>query len=99
MLSETDHAKVYKKSWPEDQRQLDHDLLPKWRNMAVKDVTAERISSLLTEVGERAPTVALHLRRLLSKMFNFAKGRDYGVTYNPISGLDRAPTANRASGS
>lgn len=89
----TDHAKVHKKSWPEDQRQLDHDLLPKWRNVAVTDVTAERISSLLTEIGERAPSVALHLRRLLSKMFNFAKGRGYGVTYNPISGLDRAPKA------
>ncbi len=70
---------------------LDYDLLPKWRNIAVTDVTAERISRLLSEVSARAPSVSLHLRRLLSKMFNFAKGRDYGVTYNPISGLDRAP--------
>jgi integrase len=85
------YAKVHKQSWPEDQRLLDHDVLPKWRNVAVTHVTPERISRLLTEVGERAPSVALHLRRLLSKMFNFAKGRQYGVTYNPISGLDRAP--------
>jgi integrase len=85
------HAKVHKKSWGEDERQLEHDLLPKWRNIAVTDVTPERISQLLTEVGERAPSVALHLRRLLSKMFNFARGRNYGVASNPLSGLDRAP--------
>ena len=33
------YARVHKQSWPEDQRLLDHDVLPKWRNVAVNHVT------------------------------------------------------------
>lgn len=40
-----DHAKVNKKSWAEDQRQLDSSLLPKWKNRPAAELAAEDLWS------------------------------------------------------
>ena len=33
------HAKVKKKSWKEDERQINKDILPQWRNRKVREIT------------------------------------------------------------
>jgi integrase len=88
----TKHAMVKKKSWRADEWQLKKDILPAWRHVPVKDIKRADVVALLDPIadpdGRNAPQSAVHVRRLLSKMFNFALARDYGIEYNPVQGTD-----------
>jgi hypothetical protein len=42
-----EHAKPNKRSWEEDQRQLDSSLLPKWRNQPAGEITSDDLLTLL----------------------------------------------------
>jgi len=92
----TKHAMVKKKSWRADDWQLKKDVLPAWRYVAVKNIKRADVVALLDGIadpdGRNAPQSAVHVRRLLSKMFNFALSRDYGIEYNPVQGTDRLHT-------
>jgi len=48
----------------------------------------ELLDAIADPNGRDAPQSAVHVRRLLSKMFNFALSRDYGIEYNPVQGTD-----------
>jgi integrase len=88
----TKHAMVKKKSWRADDWQLKKDILPAWRYRPVQDIKRLDVVALLDDIadpnGRNAPQSAVHVRRLLSKMFNFALARDYGIEYNPVQGTD-----------
>jgi integrase len=88
----TRHAMVKKRSWRADDWQLKKDILPAWRHRPVKDIKRADVVALLDNIadpdGRNAPQSAVHVRRLLSKMFNFALARDYGIEYNPVHGTD-----------
>jgi hypothetical protein len=83
----TKHAKVKKSSWAADEWQLTY-----WHHMPVKDIARADVVTLLDTIadpsGRNAPQSAVHVRRLLSKMFNFALARDYGIEYNPVQGTE-----------
>ena len=54
-----DHAKPNKRSWAEDQRQLEANLLPKWKNRPAAEVTAEDLLIVLNaKVRAGAPVAA-----------------------------------------
>jgi len=96
----TKHAKVKKSSWAADDWQLKRDVLPVWRHRRVKDITWTDVVVLLDTIadpaGRNAPHSAVHVRRLLSKMFNFALARTYGLEYNPVQGTEPpAPNGRR----
>jgi integrase len=88
----TKHAKVKKSSWRADEWQLGKDVLPAWRHLPVKNIKRADVVALLDGIadpsGRNAPQSAVHVRRLLSKMFNFALSRDYRIEYNPVQGTD-----------
>ncbi len=88
----TKHAMVKKKSWRADDWQLKKDILPVWRHVPVAEIKRADVVALLDRIadpeGRNAPQSAVHVRRLLSKMFNFALARDYGIEYNPVQGTD-----------
>jgi len=88
----TKHAMVKKKSWRADEWQLKKDILPAWRHVPVADIKRADVVALLDNIanpdGRNAPQSAIHVRRLLSKMFNFALARDYGIEYNPVQGTE-----------
>lgn len=85
------HAKPNKKSWAEDQRQLDSGLLPKWRNRAAVEVTAEDLLALLNaKLRDGAPVAANRLRALVSRIYTFgAEQRRVPATANPVIGVKK----------
>jgi integrase len=66
------HAKRRKKSWREDQRKLEKDLLPAWRNRKAKDITRREVIRLVEGIVDRgSPVSANRTLALISKIFNF----------------------------
>lgn len=81
------------KSWREDERQLDKDVLPAWRDRPAGSIRRDDVHALLDTIADRAPVQANRTRALLSKVFNF--GIDRGlVESNPVQGISR-PTKER----
>jgi len=71
------YAKPHKKSWKEDKRILDYDVLPKWKTKRVKAVKRRDVISLLDEIVARgAPIQANRTLATIRRMFNFAIDRD-----------------------
>ena len=79
-------AKLRKKSWQQDQRTLDVEIVPKWGKRKAKDVRRRDVVLLLEGIAKRAPVMANRTRALLSKLFNFALEREI-VEVNPCAGV------------
>jgi integrase len=81
------HARPNKRSWREDQKMLDYDLLPIWRHMKAAEITRRDVNAVLDTVASRGAVVrANRVRALVSKIFNFAISRDI-VEHNPVQGV------------
>jgi integrase len=88
------HAKARKRSWREDQRMIERELLPVWRHVRAKDVSRRDVRQLLEKIVERnAPIQANRVFALVRKMFNFGLERDI-VSSSPCLGLGQ-PMPNR----
>jgi integrase len=92
-----EYAKPNKKSWGEDKRQIDADLLPKWRTRPAGEVTAEDLLAILNaKVGDGAPVAANRVRALVSRIFTFAANqRLLPATANPVIGVKK-PTKEKS---
>jgi integrase len=67
------HAKRKKKSWKEDDRILRAEILPTWRQRAIKDITRRDVRMLVEAIATRgAGIMANRTTALLSKLFKFA---------------------------
>jgi integrase len=86
-----DHAKPNKRSWAEDQRQLDASLLPKWRNRPAPEIATEDVIALLNaKVRDGAPVAANRLRALVSRIYTFgAEQRLVPAASNPVIGVKK----------
>jgi len=81
------HAKKVKKSWEEDQRALDVEVIPLWGKRKAADIKKRDVVLLLEGIVERgSPVMANRVRALISKMFNFAVDRDI-VEASPCTGI------------
>jgi hypothetical protein len=47
------HAKVHKKTWREDQRNIDKDLLPRWRNVTPAEITRADVRAMVESIAHR----------------------------------------------
>ncbi len=85
------HAKPNKRSWAEDQRQLDSSLTPKWGNRPAAEPTAQDLLALLNaKVRAGAPVAANRLRALVSRIYTFgAEQRQVLTTANPVIGVKK----------
>ena len=82
-------AKPRKRSWKEDQRILNHDIIPAWGKRKAKDITRRDAILLLDKIVDRgAPIAANRTHALLHKMFRFAVGRDI-IPFNPCSDMPK----------
>lgn len=80
-------AKPRKKSWENDKRSLNKDVIPTWGKIKTKDIRKRDIVLLLEDVVKRgSPVAANRLRALLHKMFTFAVDRDI-IEANPCAGV------------
>lgn len=89
------HAKRHKRSWREDDRILDADLLPAWRSRKVKDISRREVRELVEAIADRgAPIMANRTLALIRKMLNFAITRDW-IEANPAARIPK-PGAERS---
>jgi integrase len=80
-------AKPRKKSWENDERALNTDVIPTWGKIKAKDIRRRDIVLLLEGVVKRgSPVMANRLRALLHKMFTFAVDREI-IESNPCAGV------------
>jgi integrase len=83
------HAMPKKKTWKEDQRVLDRDVLPKWKHLKPADIKRADVRALVEAVADRgAPIHANRVLALVRKMFNFAIERDW-LESNPCQMVKR----------
>ena len=86
-----DYAKLSKKSWEEDERQLESDLLPKWKSRPAAEIKSEDLLSILNaKVRNGSPVAANRLRALVSRIFTFgADQRLVPPSANPVIGVKK----------
>ena len=86
-----EYAKPNKKSWLEDRRQLDADLLPKWKTRPAADLSADDLLAILNaKVKKGSPVAANRVRALVSRIFTFgAEQRLVPPTANPVIGVKK----------
>ena len=83
-------AKPRKRSWREDKRILEKDILPIWGSRKAKDITRRDVIRLLDGIVDRgAGIMANRTLATIRKMFNFAVSRDI-VSISPCLSV-RAP--------
>lgn len=89
------YAKPKKKSWPEDQRQLDSDVIPALGPLKLNLVTRSHITALLDRKQDTGAIVARNrLISLLSKFFSYALERGL-INANPVTGVKRTKETSR----
>jgi integrase len=92
-----DYAKLRKKSWQEDQRQLDADLLPKWKTRPAVEISADDLLAILNaKVKNGSPVAANRVRALVSRIFTFGtEQRLVPPTANPVIGVKKPTKETR----
>ena len=85
-------AKKRKRSWKEDERMLNKDMLPTIGKLKAKEITRRDIIRLLDKIVARgAPIIANRTLEIIRKMFNFAVERGI-LDISPCLNI-RAPSA------
>lgn len=69
-------AELNKKSWKEDQRMLERDLVSSLGEMKIQDVRRKQILALLDHKATTAPVAANRLQAVIRKLFNFCVERE-----------------------
>ncbi|MFZ5450919.1 MAG: tyrosine-type recombinase/integrase [Thermodesulfobacteriota bacterium] len=83
-------ARPRKRSWREDKRILEKDILPAWRERKAREITKRDVLRLLDGIVDRgAGIMANRTLAIVRRMFNFAVGRDI-VSVSPCLSV-RAP--------
>jgi hypothetical protein len=83
------HAKPKKKTWREDERILNKDVLPRWRHSKPADIRRGDVRALVESVADRgAPVHANRVLALVRKVFNFAIQREW-LEFNPCHMVER----------
>ena len=89
------HAKPNKKSWMNDRRMLDADILPALGSLPLDKVERKHMIAMLDKKQEAGAVVMRNrLISLLSMLFNFAIDRDI-IDRNPAAGIKKAATKAR----
>jgi integrase len=81
------YAKIHKRSWLEDARKLQRDVVPLLGKKLAQDVTRKDIGSLLdAKMDAGSPVAANRLQALLSKLFAWAVERGH-MDSSPCTGV------------
>jgi len=89
------YARREKRSWQEDVRILEKDLLPAWGDLPAYEITAGDVHRVLDPIVDRgAPVMANRTRALISRLFNFGIDRQL-LAHNPVTGV-RRPARERS---
>ena len=79
-------AKAKKRSWKQDKRILNVDVLPTLGRLRAADVTRRQVLSMLEKIEARAPNQAWQVLKITRRMFNFALEQSLaGIEFNPCA--------------
>lgn len=82
-----------KKSGKEDERMLNHDVLPFWKTLRAAEISRRDVTVLLDRIVERgAPIAANRVLALVRKMFNFGIQRSI-IAENPCANVGQPSTS------
>lgn len=82
-------AKKKKKTWKDDERILNKDILPFWGFKKAQSISRRDVLEILDPIIKRGSEIAANRTLvLISTVFNFGIGRDL-VTKNPAQSVDR----------
>jgi len=86
------YSKPKKKSWKEDQRILNNDVIPLIGDMALEDIRKAKINDVINKIIKRGALVSAdHCFRTLRAVFNWAASGGYGdIEFSPMYGM-KAP--------
>lgn len=81
------HAKRFKRSWQEDERILNREVVPAWGNRKAADINKRDVIHLLDGIIDRgSPAMANNSFQIIRKMFNYALEKDI-LPYTPCAGI------------
>lgn len=81
------HAKIHKRSWVEDERILNKEVVPLWGERKAADIKKRDVVLLLEGIMERgSPGMSNNTFQVVRKMFNFAVERDI-LPFSPATGI------------
>ena len=63
-----------KRSWPEQRRIFESEVLPAWKHLRVQDITRREIRRLVEQKVTTAPVMANRMLARISKLFSFCRG-------------------------
>lgn len=88
-------AKRNKRSWQEDQRIINKELLPQWRKRKASSIVRREVILLLESIADRpAPIAANRTFALIRRIFNFAIERDL-LEHSPCAKIKALGKENR----
>lgn len=83
------YAKIKKRSWKEDERQLNRDVLPHWKKRDLITIKRADVIRIVDGIEARgAPVAANRMLALLRKLFNWAVSKDI-IESSPAHGVER----------
>ena len=86
------HARAKKRSWRQDRRIIENELVPVWKTTRAREIRRRHVRELLEAIAERpAPIMANRVLALVRKIFNFGVAREV-VEFNPCAQLERPST-------
>lgn len=89
------YAKVKKRSWDQDQKAIDTELLPHWRHKKAKQITRRDVRDVLERIVERgSPIRANRVWSLISKIFNHGLAHDI-IEANPAARIAKQTEVSR----
>jgi integrase len=84
-----EYAKPRKRTWRDDNRLLNNEVLPSWRHRPARDITRADVREIIEAVAARpAPILANRLRALLHRLFTWAIEQEH-VDGNPVAYVRR----------
>ena len=82
------HARKFKRSAGEDARILSVEVLPRWGDRSVRELTRRDVRALIERKAEQAPIAANRLLAVVRKMLNFAVDHEW-IDANPAARVDK----------
>ena len=83
-----------KKSWSDEQRMLDKDVLPAIGHLKAKEVVRRDVIAMLNAISQRAPITSNRVHSLVRRMFNFGI-RQAILEANPAVQIERNSKSRR----
>jgi integrase len=90
------HAEAHKRSAAEDRRILERDVLPRWQDRSVRELTRRDVRAIIEAVADRgAPIMANRTLAVVRKMLNYAVDHDW-IDASPAARVQKpAPEQER----